>query len=78
MGRRDRNPLAPYEDLIDLCRAREFRVHLDVGREGWTLDIFEAGELIARGTSTQAPPGAWRECAAHALAGLSRSGKAKP
>jgi hypothetical protein len=71
-------PLSPYEDLLELCAKRSYVVQLDWGQEGWTLDIFAADVLVARGTSTKDPPDAWRECAAHAAAGLSRSGRAKP
>lgn len=78
MRRRGAGPLAPYEDLIDLCRVREYRVHLDWCRYGWQLDVFEHGDLIARGRSTLAPPQCFRELAASAAAGLSRSGKAGP
>jgi hypothetical protein len=82
--RRGAGPLAPYEDLIDLCRARKYRVHLDWCRYGWQLDVFdkatkgERGDLIARGTSTRPVPECFKELAAHAAAGLSRSGKANP
>jgi hypothetical protein len=70
-----RDPLSPYPELIDLCHAQGYRVHLDWGRDGWTLDVFEGGGLIARSTSTKAPPACFRELAANAAAGLSRAGK---
>ena len=70
--------LSPYPELIDLCAQRGYRVHLDWGKEGWTLDLFEDGDLIARGTSTGKPPGCFRQMAADAAAGLARSGRANP
>lgn len=75
MARAD--PLSPYPELIDLCVDKRYRVHLDWGAEGWTLDVFEHGDLIARGTSTRPVPECFRELAANAAAGLSRAGKAK-
>jgi hypothetical protein len=71
------DPLAPYPELIDYCNTSGFRTHLDIGREGWTLDVFENKELIARATSTRKVPACFRELAANAAASLSRSGKAK-
>ena len=68
--------LSPYPELIDLCDVRGYRVHLDWGKDGWTLDIFEDGDLIGRGISSGKPPGCFPELAANAAAGLARSGRA--
>ena len=72
------DPLAPYPDLIDLCHARGWRTHLDWGADGWVLDVFEKGALIARGVSTESPPLCFIQLAARAAASLGRAGKARP
>lgn len=78
MARPGAHSLSPYPELLELCAVRGWRVHLDWGREGWTLDVFEAGDLIGRATSAGGPPGVFRELAANAAASLSRSGRVKP
>jgi hypothetical protein len=75
LGRSD--PFAPYPDLMDLCALRGWRVHLDWGKDGWTLDVFDNGDLIARGTSDKAPPHCYGELAAKCAAALAQSGRAR-
>lgn len=72
------HPLSPYEELLDLCAKRKYVVELDWSRYGWQLEIFDKGESVGRGMSTKPVPQCFRELAANAAAGLSRSGRAKP
>lgn len=69
--------LSPYPELIDLCHARDYRVHLEHGKKGWVLSVFEDGDLIARGTSSNVPPHCFPELGARAAAGLHQSGKGR-
>jgi hypothetical protein len=40
--------LQPYPDLVDFCALKDWRVGLAHTKTGWTLEVRENGELLAK------------------------------
>lgn len=67
--------VADYRDLADFCAKEKLALSLERGREGWTLDVHDGDDLLARATSTKGPPKVYDELALDAVLGLVKAGR---
>jgi hypothetical protein len=69
--------LQPYPDLVDFCALKDWRVGLAHTKTGWTLEVRENGELLAKATSSLSPARAIRDMSLRCSMALEKRRKLK-